>query len=333
MAQEKSSTRKSRRRPVVGILTSGGDAPGMNAAVRAATRRAVSKGCDVLGFRWGFRGLMDGDVLPLDARAVAGIMDRGGTFLGTARSKDFPTEEGQRRALATLERLHVDSLVVVGGDGSLAGAHELHKRGVRVVGLPGTIDNDVGGSDHSVGFDTALNTVLDALRRIRDTASALERVFVIEVMGRTSGQLALWAGLAGGADLIFIPEIPFDYEAAGRLALEGHRRGKMHTIVVTAEGAGSGEEAARLLGEQMPGMDVKVSVLGHIQRGGTPTGLDRVVASRLGAKSVDLLLDGMSDVMVGTAGKTLHSVSLEYAFTHKPAINPEMYQLSEVLAL
>lgn len=332
MSTSRSGTR-GRAARVIGVLTSGGDAPGMNAAVRAVTRRASSKGCRVLGFKWGYRGLLDGSVVELDNRAVGGVMDRGGTFLGTARSAEFPTEEGQRRAVATLQRLRVEGLVVVGGDGSLAGAHELTKRGVQVVGVPATIDNDVGGSDVSIGFDTALNTVLDALYRIRDTASALERVFVVEVMGRTSGQLALAAAVAGGADIVVIPEIPWDHEAAARAALDGHRDGKLHTIAVVAEGAASGEEVARLLGEHMPGMDVKVSVLGHLQRGGTPTGIDRLVASQLGAKAVDLLLDGMTDVMVGTAGPALQTVSLTYACTQKTAINPELYQLCQVLAL
>jgi 6-phosphofructokinase 1 len=238
-----------------------------------------------------------------------------------------------QRVLATVHRLKVTGLVVIGGDGSLAGAHLLHENGVPVVGIPATIDNDVGGSDISIGFDTALNTVLDAIFKLRDTASALDRVFVIETMGRTSGALALHAGVAGGADLVLIPEIPFDYETASSVAIEGHRRGKLHTLVVVAEGAASGHEVAQMLGERMPGMDIKVSVLGHIQRGGMPTGLDRVVASQLGAKAVDLLLDGMSDVMAARQGTSLTSVSLTYAFTHKPALSPELYQLCQVLAL
>jgi 6-phosphofructokinase 1 len=318
---------------VIGVLTSGGDSPGMNAAVRAVTRRAICKQCRVLGFKWGFRGLMRGDVVELDNRAVGGILDRGGTFLGTSRSAEFPTEAGQQRSLETLERLDVKGLVLIGGDGSLAGGHALATRGVQVVGVPATIDNDVGGSDFSIGFDTALNTVLDAILRLRDTASALDRVFVVEVMGRTSGQLALTAGVAGGADLVVIPEIPWDHEQAGCVAIEGHRRGKLHTIVVTAEGAASGEEVARLLRDHMPGMDIKVSVLGHIQRGGPPTGMDRLVASQLGAEAVDLLLDGMTDVMVGMAGTKLQTVSLSFASSQESAINPELYQLCQVLAL
>jgi len=318
---------------VIGVLTSGGDSPGMNAAVRAVTRRAISKRCRVMGFKWGFRGLMDGDAVELDNRAVGDILDRGGTFLGTSRSPEFEKPAGQRRAEAALERLGVDGLVVIGGDGSLAGGHALAARGVPVVGVPATIDNDVGGSDFSIGFDTALNTVLDAISRIRDTASALDRVFVIEVMGRTSGQLALAAGVAGGADLVVIPEIPWDHEQAGRVAGDGHRRGKLHTIVVVAEGAASGADVAQLLGDHMPGMDIKVSVLGYIQRGGTPTAMDRLVASQLGAKAVDLMLDGMSDVMAGMEGTTLQSVGLSFASTQKSAINPELYQLCQVLAL
>ncbi len=305
----------------------------MNAAVRAVTRRAVCKGCRVTGFKWGFRGLMAGDIVDLETRTVGGILDREGSFLGTSRSAEFATPAGQKRALATLARLGVTGLVVVGGDGSLAGGHALVERGVQVVGVPATIDNDVAGSDYAIGFDTALNTVLDAVFRIRDTASALDRVFVIEVMGRTSGQLALAAGVAGGADIVVIPEIPWDHERAAQEALEGHRGGKLHTIVIVAEGAASGEEVARLLGDHMPGMDVKVSVLGHLQRGGSPTALDRLVASRLGAKAVDLLLDGMTDVMVGMDGTNLQTVSLSFAASQKSAIDPELYKLCQVLAL
>ncbi len=333
MVQQRRSGGGRRPARVIGVLTSGGDAPGMNAAVRAVTRRAVFKGCRVYAFRWGYRGLMDGSHVELDNRSVGGIMDRGGTFLGTARSPEFKTVQGRQRALDTLGRLNVQGLVVIGGDGSLAGGHDLVGHGVQVIGVPATIDNDIGGSDFSIGFDTALNTVLDAIMRIRDTASALERVFVIEVMGRTSGQLALAAGIAGGADLVLIPEIPWDHEQAGRLAVEGFRRGKMHTIVVVAEGAGSAEQVSALLRDHMPGLDIKLSVLGHIQRGGSPTAMDRVVASELGAKAVDLLLDGMTDAMVGMAGTKLQSVSLTYACTQKPAINPELYTLSQILAL
>lgn len=329
---ERRTSRSTKDARVIGVLTSGGDSPGMNAAVRAVTRRAMSKQCRVLGFKWGFGGLMDGEYVELDDRAVGGILDRGGTFLGTSRSKEFLTSAGQRRALATLADLRVEGLVVIGGDGSLAGGHALTKRGAQVVGVPATIDNDVGGSDFAIGFDTALNTVLDAIIRIRDTASALERVFVLEVMGRTSGQLALAAGVAGGADIVVIPEIAWDHEQAGRAAVEGHKRGKMHTVVVVAEGAASGDEVARLLAPHMPGMDVKVSVLGHLQRGGSPTGMDRLVASQLGAKAVDLLLDGLNDVMVGMAGLKLQTVSLSYASGQESAINPELYQLCRVLA-
>jgi 6-phosphofructokinase 1 len=304
----------------------------MNAAVRAVTRRAISKDCDVIGFRWGFRGLMDGSYEPLDNRSVGGVMDRGGTFLGTARANEFKTEEGVNKAAAVLEHLNVDGLVVVGGNGSLAGAHALASHRVNVVGVPATIDNDIAGSDVSIGFDTALNTVLDALFKIRDTASALDRVFVVEVMGRTSGQLALSAAVAGGADLVLIPEMPLKMEDIGPMVMGGNRRGKLHTIVVVAEGAASGEEVARALRSHLPEHDIKVSVLGHIQRGGTPSGLDRVVASQLGAKAVDLLLDGLSDVMVGMAGNSLATVSLTYAFSQKQAINPELYNLCQVLA-
>lgn len=317
----------------IGVLTSGGDSPGMNAAIRAIARRAYSKGCRAVGFKWGFRGLMDGDTIELESRTVGGILDRGGTFLGTSRSKEFATEAGQRRALATLERVGVDGLVVIGGDGSLAGAHALAAAGLHVVGVPATIDNDVGGTDSTIGFDTALNTVLDAMYRIRDTASALDRVFVVEVMGRTSGQLALTAAVAGGADLVVIPEIPWDEKEAGRVTAEGRRNGKMHTLVVVAEGVASGDEVARLLSAYVPDMDVKVSVLGHLQRGGNPTGIDRLIASQMGAEAVDLLLDGMTDVMVGTDGTNLQTVSLSFAASQKSAINPELYKLCQVLAL
>ena len=311
----------------IAVLTSGGDCSGMNAAIRAVVRTAMARGIEVVGIQKGYRGLIDRQYEVLGTRSVSNTLQRGGTFLQSARCKEMMTEAGQAVAVSTLSGLGVEGLVVIGGDGSLRGARVLDQKGIPTIGIAASIDNDIAGTDMSLGVDTALNNIVYAVNCLKDTASSHDRAFVVETMGRTSGALALHAGIAGGADLVLIPEIPFDYEEAGRTTVEGHRRGKLHTIVVVAEGVASGDEVARRLGQYIPGMDIRVSVLGHIQRGGTPTGLDRVVASQFGAKAVDLLLDGMSDVMVARQGMSLTSVSLSYACKHKPALIPVLYQL------
>ncbi len=304
----------------IAVLTSGGDAPGMNAAIRAVVRSGINRGLEVLGVRRGYHGLMRADFVPLDSAAVGGIIEEGGTVLRSSRSAEFRSPEGQGRALAALRREQVDGLVVIGGNGSQAGALALHRLGFPVVGIASTIDNDLLGIDWTVGADTALNTVVEAIDRIRDTASAHERTFVVETMGRDCGWLALHAALATGADIVLVPEIPFDLEEVGERVRERQRAGKAHTIVVVAEGAASAFEVAREITERT-GVETRVTVLGHVQRGGPPTAFDRVLATRLGVGAVKELLAGRSGVVMGLRGGQVVAVPAEEATSGKPALD------------
>ncbi|HET7616057.1 MAG TPA: 6-phosphofructokinase, partial [Bacillales bacterium] len=282
----------------IGVLTSGGDSPGMNAAIRAVVRKAIFHNLEVYGIYHGYSGLISGNIKPLEIGSVGDIIHRGGTMLYTARSEEFKTDAGQDEAVRQLERYGIEGLVVIGGDGSFRGACKLNGRGFPTIGIPGTIDNDIAGTDFTIGFDTALNTVIDAIDKIRDTATSHERTYIVEVMGRDAGDLALWSGLADGAESILIPEASYDMEQiVGRLK-RGHDRGKKHSIIIVAEGVGSGVDIAQKI-KQKTNLETRVTVLGHIQRGGSPTAADRVLASRLGAKSVELLLEGKGGRMVG----------------------------------
>jgi 6-phosphofructokinase 1 len=286
----------------IAVLTSGGDGPGLNPCIRAVVRTALDKGLEVMGVRWGYAGLIDCDMVELNARSVGGILNRGGTFLGTARSLEFKTRQGQREALRNLNRMNIDGLVVIGGNGSLTGALELHKLDFRVVGVPGTIDNDVNGTDISIGVDTTLNTILDAVDKIKDTASSHQRAFLIEVMGRDSGYLALMAAIASGAELVLIPEVETRMEDVVKAVDDAYIRGKAHCIILVAEGWKPGARALHdCLKERREeiGFGVRLTVLGHVQRGGSPTAYERILATRLGAAAVRALLDGRSGVMVG----------------------------------
>lgn len=286
----------------IAVLTSGGDSPGMNAAVRAVVRKALHEGMEVYGINYGYAGLVAGDIRPLEAKDVSDLIDRGGTFLYSARYPEFAQVEGQLKGIEQLKKFGIEGLVVVGGDGSYRGALALTKHGYPAVGVPGTIDNDIPGTDYTIGFDTAVNTAIDALDRIRDTATSHVRTFIVEVMGRNAGDIALWAGIATGAEQIVVPEENLDIKAIVEKIQEGRRNGKKHTIIVLAEGVMSGPEFAEKLwehGEQ----HTRVSVLGHIQRGGSPTARDRVLASLFGAKAVDLLKDGIGGVCVGIRGE------------------------------
>lgn len=315
------------------LLTSGGDAPGMNAAIRAVVRRAIYHGIEVVGVCHGYRGLMAGDFVPLPATAVSGIINRGGTILFTARSPEFKTEEGQRRAVEQLKENEIEAVVVIGGDGSLRGAHELWaKWQVPAVGVPGSIDNDLAGTDFSIGFDTAVNTALDAIDKIRDTAVSHDRIFVVEVMGRTVGFIALQVGLAGGAEAILVPEIPFAISKIGTTIKQGRERGKESYIIVVAEGCGRGLAVAADI-EAITGAETRVTVLGHVQRGGAPTAADRVLAIRLGAAAVDLLAEGRSGHMVGIAANQVVVSPLETAWSEKKAIDTSLHDLAQVLAM
>ena len=319
----------------IAVLTSGGDAPGMNAAIRAVTRTALSKGWEVTGVRNGYLGLIAGDVSPLTARDVGGIIQRGGTALGSARAPEFETAEGQKKAVGHLDRLGIDGLVVIGGNGSQAGAHALSARGVRVVGVASTIDNDLVGSDVTLGVDTALNIALEAIDRLKVTASSHHRAFLVEVMGRHCGYLALMAGIAGGAEAIAIPEVPTDPEAIATALRAAYTRGKAHAVVVVAEGARyAGRELARYFDKHRKrlGFELRVTTLGHVQRGGVPTASDRLLATRLGAAATESLARGRDGVLIGTINGRIRGTPLSQVVGRKKPLDVQLLKLAGVLA-
>lgn len=320
----------------IGILTSGGDSPGMNAAIRAAVRCGTAQGLEMAGIEHGYVGLIAGNVIPLDNRAVGGIIERGGTFLGSGRSKEFMEPDGQQQALASVEAAGLDGMIVIGGNGSLAGARWLQENGVPSVGIPASIDNDVYGSAMAIGVDTALNTVVQCLDHIRDTAISHDRAFVVEVMGRESGYIALMGGLAGGAELVLVPEFPVSIEQVSEHVLAGLHKGKHHSIIVVAEGfAADGSSNAkkasgRILSdflEQTGAIETRLSILGHLQRGGSPSAFDRILASRLGNAAVHMLADGESGVMVALTGQEITTVALSQIARPAKNFNPEIYDL------
>jgi 6-phosphofructokinase 1 len=317
----------------VGVLTSGGDAPGMNAAVRAVVRQGLAGNHRMVGFRHGFDGLINANYAELSPASVGGIIDLGGTFLGTGRSARFESEEGQLAALENLAALDMDGLVVVGGEGSMKGAHALSLRAFPVVGIPGTIDNDVFGTEVSIGFDTCLNTILDAVSKLRDTASAHDRVFVVEVMGRECGALALNAALGGGADFVVIPEDKKHRDQAARAVAYDHHRGKLHTIILVAEGACTADEMVEALKDNALGHEVRRSVLGYIQRGGHPSARDRILGSRMGAAAVDALVSGAGDVMVGVERDRIVFTPLADVISRKKELDLSLLDLLATLAL
>ncbi|WP_026176969.1 6-phosphofructokinase [Desulfurispora thermophila] len=317
----------------LGVLTSGGDSSGMNAAIRAVVRKAIYHGREVMGIMRGYNGLIEGDMQPMNLGSVADIIHRGGTILHTARSELFKTPEGRAKAYANVQRFGLQGLVVIGGDGSFRGALQFNREyNIPVIGVPGTIDNDIYGTDYSIGFDTAVNTVVDAINKIRDTATSHERTFIIEVMGRDSGWIALTAGLAGGAETILIPEKPLSIDELCDKLMRGYKRGKLHSIIIVAEGAASGLEVGRQIKEKT-GFDTKVTILGHLQRGGTPTAFDRNLASRLGAAAVDLLLAGESGKMVGMISGKVVATDLQQAVQKKQLIDLDMYTLADILSI
>ncbi|MFQ6014844.1 MAG: 6-phosphofructokinase [Anaerolineae bacterium] len=317
----------------IGVLTSGGDSPGMNPCIRAVTRVALNASVEVSGIRRGYRGLIQGDIHPLGRRQVGGIIQRGGTFLQTARCREFETEQGRLEALHNLNEHEIEGLIVIGGDGSQRGAYELHKLGFPVVGVPASIDNDLWGTDMAIGVDTALNTVLQAVDKLRDTASSHHRAFLIEVMGRKSGYLALMGGLAGGAELVLIPEKEISLEEIAKAVKGAYIRGKAHAIVVIAEGfQHRTTDIAQFLTEHEIGFEVRVTILGHVQRGGLPSVFDRILATRLGAVAVNCLLNGQRGVMVGLRGGEIKTVPLEEVATRERGLDLDYYDLAEVLA-
>lgn len=319
----------------IAVLTSGGDAPGMNACVRAVVRYGLAAGAQVYGVRRGYAGLMMNDIIELDSRAVGGTIRQGGTILMSARSKEFRTEEGQRQALDVLRGWGIEGLVVVGGDGSLHGAAALHRLGFPVVGVPASIDNDIPETEMAIGVDTALNTILDAMDKIKDTASAHQRAFVIEVMGRAHGYLALMAGIAGGAEMVVLPKTNVDKDRIAQEVKSAFLRGKPHFIIVAAEGAGTPDKTiSQLLCEYVcaSGHEPRATVLGHVQRGGSPTCFDRLLGTRFGAAAVDALLSGQTGVMIGVQAGRMVSVDIEKVLSGAATLSPEVLRLAEPLA-
>ncbi|KMY55038.1 6-phosphofructokinase [Bacillus sp. FJAT-27231] len=316
----------------IGVLTSGGDAPGMNAAVRAVVRKAIYHDLEVYGVYQGYQGLISGNIHKMEVGSVGDIIHRGGTILRSARCPEFQTAEGQRKGLEQLKKNGIEGLVVIGGDGSYRGAKALTELGYPCVGVPGTIDNDIPGTEFTIGFDTALNTIIDAIDKIRDTASSHERTFIVEVMGRNAGDLALWAGLAGGAETILIPEEPLDMESIKVRLQKGLERGKRHSIIIVAEGVMSGNEFAERV-KRMTGIETRVSVLGHMQRGGSPTAADRMLASRLGARAVELLLAGKGGRAVGIEHNKLVDYDIVEALALPHQLDLNISQLAKELSI
>jgi 6-phosphofructokinase 1 len=319
----------------IGVFTSGGDAPGMNACIRAVTRTAIAHGLEVVGIRRGYQGMLDNDLVPLYRQSVANIIQKGGTILKTARCEEFMTVQGRAKAADNLMRNGIQGLVCIGGNGSYAGALALSKEhGIPCIGLPGTIDNDLYGTDQTIGFDTAVNTALDAIDKIRDTADSHNRVFMVEVMGRHSGYIGLHVGIAGGAEGILLPELKDDYAQVLEHFKNEDRRTKSFSIVVVAEGDEGGGAAAisKQLKEKYPDLDVKTTILGHIQRGGSPTAADRVLSSRLGHSAVEALMAGKSQIALGIVSNEVNETPIEEAITKAKHFNPALIRMAGILA-
>ncbi|NLD19834.1 MAG: 6-phosphofructokinase [Clostridiales bacterium] len=316
----------------IGVLTSGGDSPGMNAAVRAVVRKGISMGMEVYGIERGYEGLLDGEIKKMEWWSVGDVLQRGGTILRTARSERFMTQEGLEHSVTMLETFGIEGLVVIGGDGSLKGGLSLAQRGIKVMGVPGTIDNDLGYTDFTIGFDTAVNTVLYLISNIRDTSSAHERTTIIEVMGRHCGDIALHAGLTGGADVILLPEVELDINAVCRSVLRGQQSGKLHSIIVKAEGVEISTDELISVIEERTGREVRAVVPGYIQRGGTPTERDRMLASLTATKAVQLLYDDEDSKAIGICGSKIVAYGLAEALKMKREFAREIYDLAVTLS-
>lgn len=316
----------------IAVLTSGGDAPGMNAAIRAIVRYSIYKGIQVFGIERGYKGLMEGDIKEMLVPSVGDIIHRGGTILRSARCLEFLEEEGRARAINILNVFKIDGLVAIGGDGTFRGAQKLSDAGFPVIGVPGTIDNDLAYTDYTIGFDTALNTVLDAVSKLRDTTSSHERVSVIEVMGRGCGDIALYAGLGGGAEEIIVPETDYDIDNICRKIIASTNRGKTQSIILVAEGVGSADDICKQIQEKT-GLESRTTVLGHIQRGGSPTAKDRILASEFGAHAVQCLIDGKSSRVVGIRDNKVIDLDIDEALSMKNKFNEQMYELTKILSI
>jgi len=315
----------------IAVLTSGGDAPGMNAAIRAVVRAGLDKGMRVMGINRGYSGLLNGEIFEMDRHSVSDIVQRGGTILKTARCLEFKKPEVREKAVSILKVFGIDGLVVIGGDGSFQGAKLLSDLGVATIGLPGTIDNDLEYTDYTIGFDTAVNTVLDAINKLRDTSTSHERVSVVEVMGRDCGDIALFAGLAGGAESVIVPEKGYDIDEVCKTILEGKLRGKTHNLVIVAEGVGGAGEIAKKI-EAVTGIESRVTTLGHIQRGGSPTAFDRILASRMGARAVDALIEGKTARVVGIRGGKIVDDDITEALSLPRTFDEDIYEVIKSLS-
>ena len=315
----------------IGILTSGGDAPGMNAAIRAVVRKAISNGVKVKGIKRGYQGLLNEEIVDMQARSVSDIIQRGGTVLGTARCQEFKTEAGQKKGAEICHKHGIDGLVVIGGDGSYQGAQALSRHGINTIGLPGTIDLDIACTDYTIGFDTAVNTAMQAIDKVRDTSSSHERCSIIEVMGRNAGYIALWCGVANGAEDILLPErYDGNEQALINRIIDNRRRGKKHNIIINAEGIGhSGSMAKRI--EAATGIETRATILGHMQRGGTPTCKDRVYASIMGAKAAELLAVGKSNRLVAYKHGEFVDFDIQEALNMTKDIPEEQYEIAKML--
>lgn len=316
----------------IAVLTSGGDAPGMNAAIRSVVRKAIFEGLEVSGVFNGYQGLIDGKIEQFQLRSVGDIIQRGGTILRSARCPEFETEEGRKKALKQLKLHGIDGIVVIGGDGSFRGAYELVQMGVPCACVPATIDNDINGTEFTIGFDTALNTVVSAIDKIRDTATSHERSFIIEVMGRDAGDLALWSGLGGGAETVLLPEKPFDVMTIVNRIKQSTSRGKKHSIIVLAEGMMSAPVLAEILNREA-GVDTRVSILGHMQRGGSPSARDRVMASQFGALAVESLIAGKTSVAIGMRNHKVVDYNLEEVFMKREKLDLSLLDLVAALSI
>ena len=315
----------------IGILTSGGDAPGMNAAIRAIARTAFDAGLRVKGIRYGYDGLMSGDIYEMNVASVAYIIQKGGTILGSARSEEFQTPEGQDKAVRILSQFGIDGLVVIGGDGSFQGAAQLHQRGIRTVGIPGTIDNDLGYTDYTIGFHTAVETVIESIGKLRDTSNSHGRANIIEVMGRHCGDIALYAGLAGGAETILVPEHSCSMQEVTDRIIRGRKRGKRHHIIVFAEGTGEPYNMRKEI-EAKTGVETKLTILGHVQRGGSPSFTDAKLGCVMGYRAVKELLAGSSSIAIGVRGEEIFTMPILEAIAVKHTFNQELYEMAQVLS-
>ena len=311
----------------IGVLTSGGDAPGMNAAIRSVVRSAIARGIECVGIRRGWAGLISGDFVQMDSASVSRIINRGGTILYTARSDEFRTESGQEKAMATCKLLGLDGIVAIGGDGTFRGAKDLSQHGISVACIPGTIDNDIACTDYAIGFDTAANTAVECIDRLRDTMQAHERCSVVEVMGRHAGYLALYVGLAAGATAVLVPETEYNFEAHVAEKIRRARLGgKTHFSIVVAEGAASAVEVGKCIEKEL-GLDPRVTILGHIQRGGTPTAKDRVMATRMGYEAVRVLAEGKSNRVICAVDDRLEDIDIHKALAMHKTLNSEEFEV------